>query len=546
MFVLWQVLADRKKQNLLILIAILSSVLYSILSLFGPDGFNWLPIYQGGPFTFGNSTFAGMYLFGAFLLSIYNVFQTEKRKWWMYLLPILIIISPNTLNSAIWLGDFSRGFVGEARASTYVLLLSVIGLLVILGISKISETKTKTTTSYALFGLGLIVMSFAIYSLLLPGGYVNSFYLEQATAVRPLTWEIARKAIIERPLFGWGSDNFERVFEANYDNRILQDEYGNEAWLDRAHNVVMDQLVDAGFVGFVAYIAVYLTIIVTMIYTALKTTNRKDKILASILAIYFPLHFIELQTAFDTSISFPLLAFFTILAVVLFDRIKKEKGKETEFVVDGAPKYIFAGLILILVTLSFVWGFYPFVRAQIANAEIRLVGSAEERISWYPALLSSQTDPHAFLWRTATDFQRGIADNPKVLEKAGWREILKKEIGILENGYREYITNNPNHFRAHLNLADLLIYQSLFQVDKLAEAQEILDQAIKLVPQSPQPYWMKAVAYVYMGKFTYAREAAQAGLKLNPKIKQSQDIVNYVERSNKTFPEIDLFFFRQI
>ncbi len=57
---------------------------------------------------------------------------------------------------------------------------------------------------------------------------------------------------------------------------------------------------------------------------------------------------------------------------------------------------------------------------------------------------------------------------------------------------------------------------------------------------------MKAVAYVYMGKFDLAREYANKGLALNPKIKQSQDIVDYVEKSAKTFPEIDLFFFKQI
>jgi tetratricopeptide (TPR) repeat protein len=83
-------------------------------------------------------------------------------------------------------------------------------------------------------------------------------------------------------------------------------------------------------------------------------------------------------------------------------------------------------------------------------------------------------------------------------------------------------------------------------VDRLAEAQEVLDKAIELVPQSPQPYWMKAVAYIYMKKFDLAREYAQKGLALNPKIVQSQKIVEYVEKSIKNFPNIDLYFFRQI
>ena len=74
----------------------------------------------------------------------------------------------------------------------------------------------------------------------------------------------------------------------------------------------------------------------------------------------------------------------------------------------------------------------------------------------------------------------------------------------------------------------------------------LLDDAIKLVPESPQPYWMKAVAYIYMRKFDLAREYAKKAYDLNPKIAQSQKVIDYVERSIKTFPEIDLYFFQQI
>ena len=74
----------------------------------------------------------------------------------------------------------------------------------------------------------------------------------------------------------------------------------------------------------------------------------------------------------------------------------------------------------------------------------------------------------------------------------------------------------------------------------------MLDDAIKLVPQSPQPHWMKAVGYLYMKKFDLAREYAQKGLDLNPRVVQSREVVRYIDDSIKTFPEIDLFFFKQI
>src|SRR3989344_8023640 len=117
------------------------------------------------------------------------------------------------------------------------------------------------------------------------------------------------KAIDAQSLPGCGADNFQRVFEKYYDNRLLQSEYGNEAWFDRAHNVFIDQLVDNGFVGLLAYFAVYLVTILALIYTALNAAVKRDRIFAAVLVVYFTLHIAELQTAFDTSISYPMLAF---------------------------------------------------------------------------------------------------------------------------------------------------------------------------------------------------------------------------------------------
>lgn len=545
-YLLWLVFSDELKQRKLILLVVLTTVIYSVLSFLSPEGIGLLfKDYFGDAFTFGNSTFAGMYIFGAFLLSVYYLLQSVNKKWWMYCLPVLMVINPNILNNQIWFGNFSSGFVGEARASTYVILFSVIFLTFIWLVSKIKPLKIKVIVSYSLFGVAILGIIFSAISLFSQGGVLQKAYLNQATAARPLVWETSWKAVEQRPYFGWGTDNFERVFEINSDNRLLQNEYGNEAWFDRAHNVIVDQSVDNGFVGLFLYLLIYLVIIWSLIYTSLYSSIRNDRIFASILIVYFSLHFVELQTAFDTTISYPMLIFMAVSAALLFERVIY-KDKENVLIVPSSLKYLISVTLFIFFSWSLVFGVIPFVRTQLANGYIRTVGSAEERIPVYKILFNSPIDKHAFIWRTSTDFQRGIAANTKVLEDPKKVEKLKEEIVIFENGYRDYVRNNPKNFRARLNLADVLIYQMLFQVNKLEEAQSVLDGAIALVPQSPQPYWMKAVAYVYMKKFDLAREYAQKGLALNPKIKQSQTIVDYVERSIKTFPEIDLYFFNQI
>ncbi len=547
MLMLWAVISDEKKHHALILSVILSTALFSFLDLFSRDGLGWFfKSVVSEAFTFGNTSFAAMYIFGALLLSLYYLLQSEYKKWWMYVLPVVLVINPMIINKQVWSGDFSSGIVGTAQATSYATLLSLFALLGVWLVSKIRDVKTRTVVSYSLFGISLLAVVFSAFSLLSPNGYLREIYLSHSSAARPLVWEMSEKAISQRPFFGWGADNFERVFEKNYDNRLLQDEYGNEAWFDRAHNVFIDQMVDNGVVGLLTYLLVYVVIILALIYTTLNSEIKRDKIFAAVLLVYFSLHIVELQTAFDTSISYPMLAFMFVSAAVLYHRTRSTKKTSLSIGLNQITRYGVGVLLLVFSSWSLLAGALPLAQAQIANGAIRTVGSAEKRIPLYPTLFASPIDQQAFLWRTTTDFERGIAENPKVLEDPKKVEGLKAEIVIFENGYKEYIKNNPSNFRAHLNLADVLIYQMLFEVNKLEEAQVVLDQAILLVPQSPQSYWMKAVAYVYMRKFDLARAYAKKGLDLNPKITQSQTVAKYVEDSIKSFPEIELFFFKQI
>lgn len=167
-------------------------------------------------------------------------------------------------------------------------------------------------------------------------------------------------------------------------------------------------------------------------------------------------------------------------------------------------------------------------------------------MSLYPILFSSEVDQHSFLWRTLIDFQRAIDKNPSIIKDPKIFEDIKRELLYFEDKYQEYLSINPDHFRAHLGLANILIYQKLFGIDKLGQAQEVLDDAILLVPKAPQSYWMKAVAYVYMAKFDDAFKYAKTAYDLNPKIYQSEEVLKYIEKSSKSYPKIELFMFKQL
>ncbi len=83
--------------------------------------------------------------------------------------------------------------------------------------------------------------------------------LQGTTQTRIIAWEIAWQSFLERPLTGWGFDNFHILFNAHYNPQSLRFGY-YETWFDRAHNTVMDMLSMTGIFGTLTYFAIFGTL----------------------------------------------------------------------------------------------------------------------------------------------------------------------------------------------------------------------------------------------------------------------------------------------
>ncbi len=92
----------------------------------------------------------------------------------------------------------------------------------------------------------------------------------------------------------------------------------------------------------------------------------------------------------------------------------------------------------------------------------------------------------------------------------------------------------------------MYIYQNLFGINRLDDADKVLDKAIEISDKHPQPYWMKAVISLYRRDFTKARAYVEKAKELNLDVVETQRLEKYIEESIKTFPEVDLYFFNQI
>lgn len=122
---------------------------------------------------------------------------------------------------------------------------------------------------------------------------------------RLLVWKAAFKAFQEKPIFGWGSENFASAFNKYYDHWVGE----RETWFDRAHNIPLDILATGGIFLFL----LYLFWLFAVTYLIFKISKQK-KLLSFILASMFLAYFLQGLFFFDTfAISLGLFPFLACL-----------------------------------------------------------------------------------------------------------------------------------------------------------------------------------------------------------------------------------------
>jgi O-antigen ligase len=92
------------------------------------------------------------------------------------------------------------------------------------------------------------------------GNLLNTSLSYGTGRTRLMAWGIAVDAWKERPVFGWGPNNYFYAFNQYYRPEFLEHGWG-ETWFDNAHNIVMNTLAVQGLVGVILYFGVFGTVI---------------------------------------------------------------------------------------------------------------------------------------------------------------------------------------------------------------------------------------------------------------------------------------------
>ena len=318
---------------------------------------------------------------------------------------------------------------------------------------------------------------------------------DRTTQARFVVWEMAWRGVIEKPVLGWGQENFINVFNKYYDPRL----YNQEQWFDRAHNVIMDWLVTTGFLGLFSCLALFVLALSLIYKKLLKSEKEKDRNEGLILGTALLAYFGQNLFVFDNYATY--IGFFALLAYVYFRCFRSEVGiGKNESIHRGSEtKDVFSVLIVVFGLAVFGWVLWvvnikPLIQARKIVASLELM---QERRAVDAAVLTSFREAI----NVGTAYDGEVREQMgkvvlEVLDTTNGRKIPKADrenfVRATVEEMEKEIAANPNNVRDRLFLAT--IYDNFSEIDSsfLDKALNQLKEAVKLSPRKHQIYFALA------------------------------------------------------
>ncbi len=189
------------------------------------------------------------------------------------------------------------------------------GLLLTAILIAFFEKRRKRLRKVAIAGVAALLLGVGVFILAKDTTFVKkSPVLSRFTNLsfqevgsRALVWEMALRGIKERPILGWGQNNFDVVFNKYYDPGM----YSQEPWFDRAHNIIFDWTINAGVVGLLSYLSLFCVTLYVLWKDRRHQFTLVDK---SLITGMFAAYIFHNLFVFDNIVSY--LMFFSVIAYV--------------------------------------------------------------------------------------------------------------------------------------------------------------------------------------------------------------------------------------
>ncbi len=327
---------------------------------------------------------------------------------------------------------------------------------------------------------------------------------DASTEVRLMTWRIAGKSFLDKPIFGWGPEHYITAYERRYDPAFA---YYGETWLDRAHNNLFDIGVTQGVLGIISYLAVWAALM-ALVWRSVNGVPR------AVLIGFFTAYFVQNLVLFDQVVSY--LAFTALVAWIARRRVATTEGSVPAFRAGKAFAVIMAALGMAGFVVAYHTNILPYAQAKAykqspALGDIAKVVEALKR-GMYPytyAQWNIRGTGVDAIYQDQYFYYDPYRTNPKF--KAVGDTILA--------GAEEVITRHPEYdVRAYIRYATLLQAMARDDGSYYGKAAEVLERALTLAPSRQELYYLLAFSQAGENKLTESVETARKAVALDERV----------------------------
>ena len=303
-------------------------------------------------------------------------------------------------------------------------------------------------------------------------------------ASRLLSAGVSFNGFLEHPILGWGSENYNLVFDKYYDPRL----YPTEQWFDHAHNIIFDNLISAGILGLLSYFLIFLAAF--FLLSKYAKVGKKSLFISYLFMALLLAYFFQNLFVFDALATY--LPFFITLAFIGFMTLSDEDGKKIVNKYNSVPFGVFIAFFVLIGSFIYFFNVKPLASSYYGLR----------------ALATSPANPNKVLDYFDKSFSWGLQGKPeirsrmvdvarKVAKVKNMPEDLKRKFfdKVEEEGMNA-IKEEPKNFRYYSYLANMAFIDRQNK-DFVKKMDMMLTDAVKMAPNKQmlylQRYQLKAI-----------------------------------------------------
>ncbi len=352
-------------------------------------------------------------------------------------------------------------------------------------------------------------------------GAINRLSMEKALQTPRISgWKISWQALKDKPILGFGPENFAVGFDKHYDPSLPKIEtapHGITSWWDRAHNFIFDIGITAGLPALTIYLLLFAVLLKQL--QKLKKKNPEKALICHGIQATFIGYLTANIFSFDAFSSY-LISFLLIgFSLHLIYSAKETSLKGLYPTIAKWRKPLLALLLIVLIWFAWSFNLKPLQINKEINLAEKLVKSkrCDLALEKMEKALSKKSFLGAYLRVEYVDMLEKCGEQAPELKL----EFVKRSAFLM----KEAVEIQPYHSSHYAVLGSLLNFwmenetnAEIFQNLK-TEAEYSFATAHKLSPKRQEFLVEWAKNNLITGQYDKAKEKAEECVNLNEKMK---------------------------